>query len=83
MDFTLEQISELNRRHQSPLTDAQVKQLFDLLGGHPYLNSQELFIWLPASVILLPNCSRMPAKIMDRLAIICGIIFSAWAIRIN
>jgi hypothetical protein len=43
-DFTLEQISELNRRHHGPLTEAQVNQLFDLLGGHPYLTRRALYL---------------------------------------
>ena len=43
-DFTLEQVGELNRRHQNPLTEAQVKQLFDLLGGHPYLTRRALYL---------------------------------------
>jgi hypothetical protein len=43
-DFTLEQISELNRRHHSPLKETQVNQLFDLLGGHPYLTRRALYL---------------------------------------
>lgn len=44
VDFNLEQVADLNRRHHSPLTDAQVKQLFDLLGGHPYLTRRALYL---------------------------------------
>src|SRR6185503_13622974 len=37
-DFTREQVSDLNRRYRSPLqTEAEVDQLFGVLGGHPYL----------------------------------------------
>ncbi len=43
-DFKMEQIFELNHRHHSPLTEAQVKQLFDLLGGHPYLTRRALYL---------------------------------------
>jgi hypothetical protein len=43
-DFTLEQVSDLNHRHHSPLTGTQVKQLFDLLGGHPYLTRRALYL---------------------------------------
>jgi hypothetical protein len=44
VDFTLEQISELNRRYHSPLTETQVTQLFELLGGHPYLTRRALYL---------------------------------------
>jgi hypothetical protein len=43
-DFTLKQISELNYRHHNPLTEVQVKQLFELLGGHPYLTRRALYL---------------------------------------
>jgi hypothetical protein len=43
-DFTLEQVSDLNDRHRNPLTALQVKQLFDLLGGHPYLTRRALYL---------------------------------------
>ena len=43
-DFTLEQVSDLNDRHSKPLTALQVKQLFDLLGGHPYLTRRALYL---------------------------------------
>jgi hypothetical protein len=37
-DFTLEQVTELNRRYGSPLANADdIKRLFTLLGGQPYL----------------------------------------------
>jgi hypothetical protein len=44
VDFTLEQISELNRRYHSPLTETQVTKLFELLGGHPYLTRRALYL---------------------------------------
>jgi hypothetical protein len=44
VDFTLEQVSELNHRHHRPLTEPQVKQLIDLLGGHPYLTRRALYL---------------------------------------
>jgi hypothetical protein len=43
-DFTLEQVSDLNGRHGNPLTGTEVKQLFDLLGGHPYLTRRALYL---------------------------------------
>jgi hypothetical protein len=43
-DFTREQVIELNRRHQNPLTETQLKQLFDLLSGHPYLTRKALYL---------------------------------------
>jgi hypothetical protein len=37
-DFNIEQVAELNRRHDSPLKDSpEVERFFKLLGGHPYL----------------------------------------------
>jgi AAA-like domain/CHAT domain len=36
-DFTPDQVTELNRRHGTPLTADQTRQLIELLGGHPYL----------------------------------------------
>jgi hypothetical protein len=44
VDFILEQVSDLNHRHHRPLTGTQVKQLFDLLGGHPYLTRRALYL---------------------------------------
>jgi serine/threonine protein kinase len=42
-DFTLEQVSELNRRYGSPLPSVAVlKQFYDLLGGQPYLTRRGL-----------------------------------------
>ncbi len=43
-DFTLEQVSDLNDRHHSPLTRTQIDQLFDLLAGHPYLTRKALYL---------------------------------------
>lgn len=37
-DFTFDQVADLNRRHDSPLNDAaEVRRLYTLLGGQPYL----------------------------------------------
>ncbi|MBN2004039.1 MAG: AAA-like domain-containing protein [Anaerolineae bacterium] len=43
-DFTLEQITDLNRRHGLPLTAGQEQQLVGLLGGHPYLTRRALYL---------------------------------------
>jgi hypothetical protein len=43
-DFTAEQVSELNRRHGSPLGPQQEQELFALLGGHPYLIRKALYL---------------------------------------
>jgi len=43
-DFTPEQVAELNRRHGSPLTPEQERQLMTLLGGHPYLVRRALYL---------------------------------------
>jgi hypothetical protein len=44
MDFTLEQVSDLNHRHHSPLSETQVKELYYLLAGHPYLTRKALYL---------------------------------------
>ena len=36
-DFTLGEVTELNERYYLPLKLTEVKELFELLGGHPYL----------------------------------------------
>ena len=36
-DFTMKQVSDLNERYHNPLNPLQVNQLYDLVGGHPYL----------------------------------------------
>ncbi|BAZ14271.1 hypothetical protein NIES4071_61110 [Calothrix sp. NIES-4071] len=36
-EFTLEQILELTRRHQLKWSDVEVKQLMEMVGGHPFL----------------------------------------------
>ena len=43
-DFTPEQVAELNRRHNSPLTPDQERQLLALLAGHPYLVRWALYL---------------------------------------
>jgi hypothetical protein len=43
-DFRLGQVSTLNYRHHSLLTETQVQQLYDLLGGHPYLTRRALYL---------------------------------------
>jgi DNA-binding winged helix-turn-helix (wHTH) protein len=43
-DFTLEQVSELNRRYGSPLkTENEVAHYTRLVGGHPYLTQRGLY----------------------------------------
>jgi DNA-binding CsgD family transcriptional regulator len=37
VDFTLEQVTDLNERHGAPLSKAEVTQLMSLLSGHPFL----------------------------------------------
>ncbi len=43
-DFTQEQVADLNQRHGMPLTVPQMSQLFDLLGGHPYLTRKAFYL---------------------------------------
>jgi hypothetical protein len=43
-DFSPDQVADLNQRHGSPLTPAQVNQLHQLLHGHPYLVRRALYL---------------------------------------
>jgi len=36
-DFTREQVAELNQRYGSPLSETELDEFFQLVGGHPYL----------------------------------------------
>lgn len=42
-DFDLAQVSELNRRYRSPLTEAEVADAMAYLGGHPYLTHKAIY----------------------------------------
>ena len=42
-DFTLDQVWDLNQRHSEPLDRAQVIDLMELLGGHPFLTRLALY----------------------------------------
>ncbi len=41
--FTLDQVIDLNQRHGSPLHTSEVRQLMDLIAGHPYLVRRALY----------------------------------------
>jgi hypothetical protein len=45
-DFTMAEVEECNRRHGSPLFEAEVGKLFELLHGHPYLIRRALYLVL-------------------------------------
>lgn len=43
-DFTVEQVSDLNRRYESPLQDpAEVQRFYELVAGQPYLTRLGLY----------------------------------------
>jgi transcriptional regulator with XRE-family HTH domain len=42
-DFTLDQVTDLNQRHGSPLKTNEVRTLMTLVGGHPYLVRQAFY----------------------------------------
>jgi hypothetical protein len=42
-DFDADQVADLNRRHGSPVSEADFPQLVELLGGHPYLTRKALY----------------------------------------
>jgi hypothetical protein len=43
-DFTQAEVEELNRRHGEPLNQAQIGDLMELLGGHPFLTRLALYL---------------------------------------
>ncbi|WJW70307.1 AAA-like domain-containing protein (plasmid) [Candidatus Chlorohelix allophototropha] len=43
-DFSGEQVVELNRRYQTPLSPQELAKLITLLGGHPYLVRRGLYL---------------------------------------
>ncbi|WP_096608366.1 AAA-like domain-containing protein [Calothrix sp. NIES-2100] len=43
-DFTAAQVTDLNRRHSSPLNSNEAQQLMALLNGHPYLVRLALYV---------------------------------------
>ena len=43
-DFTLEQVADLNQRHDKPLAAEEVQRLMTLLCGHPYLTRRALYL---------------------------------------
>ncbi len=52
-DFLLPEIEDLNQRYGSPLTSTgEVEQLYDLLGGHPFLSRKALHDLASRSVSL-------------------------------
>jgi hypothetical protein len=42
--FKLDQVQTLNQIHGNPLNSAEVQQLMELLGGHPYLIRRALYL---------------------------------------
>jgi AAA domain-containing protein/TIR domain-containing protein len=42
-DFDQAQVHELNRRYRSPLAEPEARELFEFLGGHPYLTRKALY----------------------------------------
>lgn len=43
-DFTRDQVAGLNARHGNPLSGDEIAGLMDLVGGHPYLIRQALYV---------------------------------------
>lgn len=42
-DFNIEQVGRLNELHENPLKEQEITEMFDLLGGHPYLTRQAFY----------------------------------------
>ena len=43
-DFNCDQVIKLNHLHSSPINPADISSLMDLIGGHPYLIRQALYV---------------------------------------
>lgn len=43
-DLTIDQVFDLNSRHNKPLGDEQVNGLYELIRGHPYLTRRALYL---------------------------------------
>jgi len=43
-DFELSQVEDLNERHGAVLSEAEIRQLMDLVNGHPYLVRKALYL---------------------------------------
>ena len=69
-DFTPQQVSDLNRRHGSPLNSSEEKQLMVLLGGHPFLVRRALYLVTSgqiSSVDLFTNAIAQNGAFADHL----------------
>jgi hypothetical protein len=68
--FRPEQVAELNRRHNEPLTPEQVTQLAQLVEGHPYLVRRALYLVASgrmSAVDLLANATQDQGPFGDHL----------------
>ncbi|MFQ5615695.1 MAG: AAA-like domain-containing protein [Anaerolineales bacterium] len=52
-DFSQEQVTDLNERHGSPVSPADISPLMELVGGHPYLVRQALYTLVDKNWTLL------------------------------
>ena len=52
-DFTPGQVADLNERHTSPLSPAELPALIALVGGHPYLVRQAFYTLVSEGLSLL------------------------------
>jgi len=57
-DFALDQVTDLNQRHGSPLKTNEIPTLMTLVGGHPYLVRQALYT-LVSEGLRLPDLLRV------------------------
>ncbi len=51
-DFTRSEVKELDRRHNSPLSQSQVDNLMDLVNGHPFLTRLALYLLVTGKIDL-------------------------------
>jgi MinD-like ATPase involved in chromosome partitioning or flagellar assembly len=69
-DFTPDQVRDLNARHGSPLSEAQLARLMSLIGGHPYLVRRALYLVASGQIdaeTLMANAARDDGPFGDHL----------------
>ena len=50
-DFTVEEVEKLHQLYGTPLTDKELMDFYELVGGHPYLVNHSLYMLSSGSTI--------------------------------
>ncbi len=76
-DFDSGQVAELGRRYPLRLSESNLNDLYDLLGGHPYLTRQALYVLASTSTgldELQRSATRSDGPFGDHLRRLAGIL---------